>query len=57
MEWNVALPIYIFKGKEQERRKKKAGGGGVSVGGGVSAHEPNIIVEFNKKEITRRLVS
>ena len=54
MEWNVALPIYIFKGKEQERRKKKAGG---VVGGGVSAHEPNIIVEFNKKEITRRLVS
>ena len=53
MEWNVALPIYIFKGKEQERRKKKEGGGG----GGVSAHKPNIIVEFNKKEITRRLVS
>ena len=36
MEWSVALLIYIFKGKEQEGRKKKSGGG-------VSAHEPNII--------------
>ena len=52
MEWSVALRIYIFKEKEQEGRKKKSGGGG-----GVSAREPNIIDEFNKKEITRRLVS
>ena len=48
---SVALLIYIFKGKEQERRKKRG------EGRRVSAHEPNIIDEFNKKEITRRLVS
>ena len=50
MELSVALLIYIFKGKEQEGGKKKWGRV-------VSAPEPNIIDEFNKKEITRRLVS